>query len=289
MYGEHVIADWLLEPLHHFEQIGDALAHTIATVASVSLLTYLHVVIGEMIPKSFALQASSQVAIALYHPLNLTKKIFSPLIGVLNILSNAVINVMGLSPGEDESRLFTSGDIEFAVEESLDSGMLESTDHLFIDNILDLDERTVGQVMTPRNRVYALADDLSPEAIIETICTTTKTRYPVYHQTMDKVLGILHIKDLARYYTENQQLPEDITKLFRPVLYIPESLPLNTLLSQFKQNQTHIAVVLDEFGGTLGVITLEDLIEEVVGEILDEFDQEPPPIQKVSDNLYKKS
>ena len=125
------------------------------------------------------------------------------------------------------------------------------------------------------------------EEIVEAICTTNKTRYPIYHETLDKIRGILHIKDLARYYSQFQRLPEDITELLRPTLYIPESLELNRLLVQFKQHQTHIAVVLDEFGGTLGVITLEDLIEEVVGEILDEFDLETPPIQKLAEGLYR--
>ena len=287
MYGEHVIADWILDSLHHLEQLSEALAHTIATILSVSLLTYLHVVLGEMIPKSFALQTASRVAIGLYYPLNIANKLFLPLVGILNQASMFLIRWFGLAPADDRGRLFNSGDIEFVVEESLGSGMLEYTDQLFIENILDLDERSVRQVMTPRNLVYSLADDLTSEQILETICNTNKTRYPVYHETLDKIRGILHLKDLARYYTQHNRLPEDIQDLLRPALYVPESLALNRLLALFRQHQTHIAVVLDEFGGTLGVISLEDLIEEVVGEILDEFDLEPPPIQKLNDTLYR--
>ncbi len=287
MYGEHVIADWVLEALHNIDALGEAFAHTLATILSVSLLTYLHVVLGEMIPKSFALQTASRVAVALYFPLNIANKLFLPIVGLLNRVSLFLIHHSGLVPKQDDNRLFTSGDIEFVVEESLGSGMLEYTDQLFIENILDLDDRSVRQVMTPRNLVYALADDLTPDEIVQTICGTNKTRYPIYHETLDKIRGILHIKDLARYYSQNQRLPVDITDLLRPALYVPESLELNRLLAQFRQHQTHIAVVLDEFGGTLGVITLEDVIEEVVGEILDEFDLETPPIQKLNRTLYR--
>ena len=287
MYGEHVVAEWILEALHNVEALGEAFAHTVATILSVSLLTYLHVVLGEMIPKSFALQTASRVAVALYFPLNIANKLFLPIVGLLNRLSLFLIHRFGMVSEQDDNRLFTSGDIEFVVEESLGFGMLEYSDQLFIENILDLDDRSVRQVMTPRNLVNALADDLTPDEIVQTICGTTKTRYPIYHETLDKIRGILHIKDLARYYSQNQRLPEDITDLLRPALYVPESLELNRLLTQFRQHQTHIAVVLDEFGGTLGVITLEDLIEEVVGEILDEFDLETPPIQKLNGTLYR--
>lgn len=287
MYGEHAIADWLLSPLHHFEQLSEALAHTIASILSVSLLTYLHVVLGEMIPKSFALQTANDVIVALYLPLNISEKVFYPIVSLMNKLSFALIDITGLLTQNQNNRLFNSGDIEFAVEESLESGMLEYSDQLFIENILDIDERTADQVMTPRNQINAIQLTTPAKEISRIICRTNNTRYPVYETTLDNIEGILHLKDLVRYQIENNCLPEDIRPLLRPTLCIPESLPLNVLLTKFKQSQTQIAIVLDEFGGTAGVITFEDLIEEVVGEIQDEFDIEAPPIKEMDKNRFR--
>ena len=287
MYGEHAIADWLLSPLHHFEQLSEALAHTIASVLSVSLLTYIHVVLGEMIPKSFALQTATSVVTALYIPLNISEKVFYPIVFLMNRLSFSLVELTGLTDRDHNNRLFNSGDIEFAVEESQESGMLEYSDQLFIENILDIDERTVEQVMTPRNQINAILLSTPAEEITRMICQTNNTRYPVYNNTLDNIEGILHLKDLVRYQIENNALPEDIHQLLRPTLCIPESLSLNVLLAKFRQSQTQIAIVLDEFGGTAGVITFEDLIEEVVGEIQDEFDIESPPIKELDKNRYR--
>jgi CBS domain containing-hemolysin-like protein len=287
MYGEHVLADWLLAPLHALHIGDEVLAHTIATVLSVSLLTYLHVVIGEMIPKSFALQAASQVVITLYWPLQIADRIFMPLAALLNRISNNIIRLLKLTSSPDDNRLYTAGDLEFAVEESLESGFLEISDQLFIENILDLDDRTVGQIMTPRNQMFAIPSSYDTEDMTRYICQSSKTRYPVYEGTPDNILGILHLKDLARWLSHSDHHHQSIHSILRPALYIPEGLPLNLLLTKFRQEQTHLAVVLDEFGGTSGIITLEDLIEEVVGEILDEFDQEALPIEILGENRYR--
>jgi len=287
MYGEHVIAEWLLDPLHNLIHMSEGLAHTISTIFSVSLLTYLHVVLGEMIPKSFALHTASQTVMFLYTPLNFAEKIFSPIVSVLNKLSLAIIGKFSLSQSEDDTRLLTSDDLEFVVEESMESGFLESTDKLFIENILDLDERTARQVMTPRNRIHAISIQTPPDQIIQMICETNKTRYPIFDSTLDNILGVLHIKDLARWQVRHQEAPKDITLLLRPIIFIPESLPLSKLLYKFRSEQSHIAIALDEYGGTAGIITLEDLIEEVVGEILDEFDQEMPPFEKISEDTIR--
>ena len=287
MYGEHVIADWLISPLHNFTEMSEGLAHTISTVLSVGFLTYLHVVLGEMIPKSYALHTASQTVMVLYTPLNIAERLFFPVVYILNKISLSVIKNLSLTQSEENSRLLTSDDLEFVVEESMESGFLESTDQLFIENILDLDERTARQVMTPRNRIFAISIDTPPEKIIQLICETNKTRYPIFDSTLDNILGVLHLKDLARWQTKHGGTPEDIHTLLRPVIFIPESLPLSKLLYKFRAEQSHIAIALDEFGGTSGIITLEDLIEEVVGEILDEFDQEMPPFEKLADDTIR--
>jgi len=287
MYGEHVIADWLISPLHNFTEMSEGLAHTISTVLSVGFLTYLHVVLGEMIPKSYALHTASQTVMVLYTPLNIAERLFFPVVYILNKISLSVIKSLSLTQSEEDSRLLTSDDLEFVVEESMESGFLESTDQLFIENILDLDERTARQVMTPRNRISAISIDTPPEKFIQLICETNKTRYPIFDSTLDNILGVLHLKDLARWQSKHGGTPENIHTLLRPIIFIPESLSLSKLLYKFRAEQSHIAIALDEFGGTSGIITLEDLIEEVVGEILDEFDQEMPPFEKIGDDTIR--
>jgi CBS domain containing-hemolysin-like protein len=287
MYGEHVFAEWLVGPLHELGHLTEAVAHTIATILAVSLLTYLHVVIGEMIPKSFALQSANSTVTVLYQPMNISDKLFSPLVFILNKASFWVLKLFGISLADSESRLFTPDDLEFIVEESMESELLDPTDQLFIENILDLEERFAEQIMTPRNKIEALPISASKDEIFEKVCTTNKTRYPIYDQTLDHITGVVHIKDLARWQVHHPDESPDLTQIQRRALFIPETLPLNQLLSRFRDEQEQLAIVLGEFGGLSGIVSLEDLIEEVVGEIQDEFDHEPLPIDELEGGLLR--
>jgi CBS domain containing-hemolysin-like protein len=287
MYGEHVLAEWLLEPLHDLGGLASPAAHTISTILSVGILTYLHVVIGEMIPKSLALEAAESTAIYLSQPMNLAEKIFYPFVVLLNGLSLWFTRIMGVPPRKAEERLFTPDELEFIVEESFEGGLLEPSDQLFIQNILDLEERTAEQVMTPRNKIDGLPVSANIQSVMQMICNTTKTRYPVFQDTPDKIIGIFHIKDLARFQVKNEIEVLNLQDLIRPTIYIPEHFPLDELLIRFRKENHQIAIVLDEFGGTAGIITLEDLLEEVVGEIQDEFDEEIPPIEELPGNVLR--
>jgi CBS domain containing-hemolysin-like protein len=245
------------------------------------------VVIGEMIPKSFALQSANSTVTVLYHPMNISDKLFTPLVFILNKASFWVLKLFGISLADSESRLFTPDDLEFIVEESMESELLDPTDHLFIENILDLEERFAEQIMTPRNKIEALPLSANRDEIYEKICLTNKTRYPIYDQSLDHITGVVHIKDLARWLVHHPDESPDLSQIERPALFIPETLPLNQLLSRFRDEQEQLAIVLDEFGGFSGIVSLEDLIEEVVGEIQDEFDQETLPIDELEGGLLR--
>ena len=287
MYGEHVFAEWLVGPLHNLGHLTEAVSHSIATVLSVSLLTYFHVVIGEMIPKSFALQSANSTISALYYPMRISDRIFSPLVFLLNKFSTFALEKAGFSLSDTESRLFTPDDLEFIVEESMESEMLDHTDHLFIENILDLEERFAEQAMTPRNRIETISLASTAEEIYQKICSTNKTRYPVYDQTLDDIVGVVHIKELARWQINHPDETPDLANICRPALFIPEKLPLNQLLERFREMNEQLAIILDEFGGVAGVVSLEDLIEEVVGEIQDEFDHEALPIDELGNGTLR--
>jgi CBS domain containing-hemolysin-like protein len=177
-------------------------------------------------------------------------------------------------------------ELEFVVEESFEGGLIEANEQLFIENIFDLSERTVGQVMTQRNHIIGIPVSMEKQSVILRACQARHTRLPVYDEDLDHIIGILHLKDLARQQVDLES-EFKLKNIIRPPTYVPESLSLEDMLVQFRREGFQIAIVIDEFGGTAGVVTIEDLVEEVVGEILDEFDQEILPIQDMEENVLR--
>ena len=286
MYGENVLAEWVLRLFNGVEAVTDTMAHTLATIIAVGLLTYLHVVIGEMIPKSMALQSSVKTVFALLNPIKIIEKIFSPLVWLLTTISMWIMDLLGFDTRDSNSKLFTPAELEYVVAKSSKGGELEESDQLFIENIFDLRDRTAEQVMTPRNRLSALNVDQTISETLVSVCEHARTRYPVYDGKIDNVLGILHIKDLIRSHNRESG-SDDLRDLLRPTIFIAETLSVLSTLTRFKKENIQMAVVVDEFGGTAGVVTLEDLIEEVVGEIQDELDVEMAPLEELSTNMVK--
>jgi CBS domain containing-hemolysin-like protein len=286
MYGEHTIADWLIPPLEHLGFFSVALAHSIAAIISIGLLTYLHVVIGEMVPKTLALQSAETTVIRLSNPMTIAQRIFYPVVWGLNTIGNQILKIIGIQPAEAGTRLMSPEELEFVVEESYEGGLIEANEQLFIENIFDLSERTVGQVMTPRNRITGIRTTMEEKSIILRACQSRFTRLPVYSDDLDHIIGLLHIKDLARHQV-NPGKEFNLKELIRPPVYVPESLSLEDMLVLFRRDGFQMAIVIDEFGGTAGLVTIEDLVEEVVGEILDEFDQEIMPIQQIESNVLR--
>jgi CBS domain containing-hemolysin-like protein len=290
MYGEHVIAEWFLHLIARFWEVTEAtesLVHTVATIGAVGLLTYLHVVLGEMIPKTLALQTPEPTVLWLAQPMSWLEKLFYPFVTVLNWLGNLIVRALGVTPPHEGERLFTQEELEYIVEESSEGGLLEPAEQLFIENIFDLEKRTVEQVMTPRTQIIGIPLHATQAAILHRICETRRTRYPLYEGNLDQISGLLHIKDLARHLSRPQHKELNLKDLARPVMFVPASLHLAQVLTRFRQENAQFAVAIDEFGGTAGIISLEDLVEEVVGEIQDEFDQEIALIEEVSGKVLR--
>ncbi|MBX2997615.1 MAG: HlyC/CorC family transporter [Caldilineaceae bacterium] len=288
MYGEHAIAEWLLDPLEHYTTLAAPLAHTIATVVSVAILTYLHVVLGEMVAKSLALSHAETMALAVSLPMRILEWLLSPVIFVLNGLGNMITRLMGVPPAESHARLLSPQELEFIVEESYAGGLIEPAEQLFIENIFDLKERTVGQVMTPRTRIVGIAVDEDEATALDLVCETRHSRYPIYERSLDQIIGVLHVKDLARYRLK-PDTPFDLHEFarLRPVPYVPDTVTIDAMLVRFRQERISLAIVVDEFGGTAGLLTLEDLVEEVVGEIQDEFDEETAPFEQLDTHTLR--
>jgi CBS domain containing-hemolysin-like protein len=277
MYGEHAVAGWLAEPVEQLSGLSAAPAAAVSATLAIVLLTYLHVVFGEMIPKSLALQASEKTVLQLQPTMTLMSRFFMPVVFFLNAAGAGFLKLIGIPPAGPGSRVMSPEELEFVVEESFAGGLIEAEEQLYIENILDLSERNVGQVMTPRNRITGIPIEAKMEGLMHLICEKGYTRYPVYDGNLDQITGILHIKNLARQLVHEGEIL-DMTRLLVPALFIPESVSLEEMLIRFRREGLQIAIVLDEYGGTAGLVTLEDVVEEVVGEILDEFDHEIEPM-----------
>jgi CBS domain containing-hemolysin-like protein len=287
MYGEHTVAEWLYHPLSRITPLAEPLAHSIATVLAIGVLTYLHVVLGEMVPKSLAIQYADTSVLRLDAPMRVMRKVFSPVVLVLNGIGNGIVRLMGVPPVNAQARLFSADELEYLMEESAEVGLMEPAEQLFIENIFDLRQRTVGQVMTRRKQVVGLPITAGEQETLRFVCQERHSRYPVYNKGLDDIVGVLHVKTLARQQANRDDQPFDLRQLARPVAYVPESLPLDQMLTRFRRDRRQLAVVVDEYGGTAGLVTLEDIVEEVVGEILDEFDQEIAPLERLGEGLLR--
>jgi CBS domain containing-hemolysin-like protein len=288
MYGEPRIAEFIEPYLSYLfgENLSLALIHTISSIIALSILTYFHVVIGEMVPKSVALTSPDRTVIWISKPMRLSQKILSIPVRFLNWIGRLLLNVLKVPPAEGHARLHSAEEIELIVSESAESGLLLEGEEEIIRNIFDFSERQVGQVMTARTKVQAIPIDVPKNELLKQVTASRHSRFPVYENDLDHVIGILHLKDLIRQQlTNNGEL--NLQQLLMPAPAVPEDKPIEELLSAFKQLRFHMAIVLDEFGGLAGIVTLEDLIEEIVGEVRDEFDFEKEPIVEINPGVIE--
>ncbi|WP_420630741.1 hemolysin family protein [Candidatus Leptofilum sp.] len=277
MYGEPQIAHFIepylenlwFEPSH--ELVG-----TIGYLIALGLLTYLHVVIGEMVPKSLALSDAPRMALLLNTPMAIARWILNYPVTILNRVGIAMLRLFRIPPAEGHDRVLSPEELELIVTESTEGGLLNEEEQEMILNIFDFSDRTVSQVMTPRTKVEAIPLDVSRQEILSIVTESRHSRFPVYEGDRDHIVGILHLKDLVKQ-TLRPESRFDLRLVLRTAPAVPEDLPVPTLLAAFKRQKLHMAIVLDEFGGMDGIVTLEDLVEEVVGEVRDEFDQEKEP------------
>lgn len=292
MYGEPSIARWIYGPLERGFGLDEVTAHTVGTVLAVLVLTYFHVVVGEMIPKALALQAPERTALAVSRPMRLTGLLFYPLVALLNGAGAALLRLLRV-PAGGESRLYSPAELTHLVRESHEEGAVSEEEERLIRNILDFGERQVSQVMVPRLRVEALPLDAGWEEARKLIAEKRFSRYPVFDGDLDLIVGIIHLKDfieqdvLERDQDETAKARE-LRSLVRRVPKVPEAMSVERLLSAFKRLHVHMAVVVDEHGGTSGIVTLDDLLEEVVGEVGSEPDRlEPAEVEPLGDGRYR--
>jgi CBS domain containing-hemolysin-like protein len=289
MYGEPQIAHFVEPYLARlWFQPSEELVASLGYYIAIGLLTYLHVVIGEMVPKTLALTEAVKMSLWLSQPMNLMYRwiLYYP-VRILNRIGIALLHLFRVPPAEGHARVLSPEEIELLVAESAEGGLLKEGEQEMIQNILDFSERVVEQVMTPRRKVEAITRDISYDDLLELVVNSNHSRFPVYEGDRDHIVGILHLKDLV-HHTLRSEGPFDIDLLLRrEVPAVPEDYPVERLLAAFKRDKLHMAIVLDEFGGMAGVVTLEDLVEEVVGEVRDEFDLEKEPYVEIAPGVVE--
>ena len=250
-------------------------ADTIALILITTLLSFLSLLFGELVPKSLAITKAEQIALSVARPIHILSKLTRPLVALLTGLTNLVLRLLGQHQKTTYPSV-SAEEIRLMVETAEDEGVIPASEGEMIDNIFDAGDRPIRDVMIPRVDVIAVAESSEVKEAKQTLIQSGHTRLPVYRESMDNIIGVIHAKDLLQELPPNAVL-EDAPNLIRPTIYIPEGRTVNTLLRELRQQRTHMAIVLDEYGGTAGVITLEDLLEEIVGPIRDEYEHQEIP------------
>ncbi|HET9937407.1 MAG TPA: hemolysin family protein [Gaiella sp.] len=265
----------------------DFLPRGVAFVISFAVLTYLSVVLGELVPKAVALQRAEMLAVALAVPIDALSRAFSPVVWVLQHSANAVLRLLRVKPAPAGMIAFTRDDIRHSVAAAEDVGEIETAEEEMLYKVFDFAEKEAADVMVPRPDVVALSIDLAPEEALRLVLDSPYTRYPVYRESLDDVLGILHIRALVSALNDHTLAEVALEELLRPAYVVPETKDLGALLAEFRKTNQHMAVVVDEYGAMAGIVTLEDVLEEIVGDIEDEFDLPDESVERVSETTIR--
>ena len=283
--GEPVVSRVILNLMHFIGvNVRPEVAEDIALPVAFAMITILHIVFGELAPKSIAIQRSEKTALAIAYPLRFFYIIFKPFIWVLNGIANAMLKLLGISSVHG-AEVHSSDELKYLVEQSKQTGMIEQSEYNIIKNAFDFSARTARQIMVPKTQVLAIDVHDFNEQVLEKVLEENYSRIPCYEDTLDNVTGVVYLKDILMKM--RKQLAIDVREILRPVMVIPESKHIGRLLKDFQAKHQQIAVVVDEYGATKGIVTMEDILEELVGQIQDEYDVEMPGVEKTGSNVYR--
>ena len=288
---------WIGEgTMHHFMDkflimmnlsLDDTSVTTISLFFSFFIITILHIVFGELVPKSIAIRKSESTAMFVAYPLRGFTIVFQPFIWLMNSMSNGFLRMINIPPAE-ESDIHSSEELQLLVKQSADSGEIEEEDYEIIKNAFDFTDHSAKQIMVPRQNILSIDIEDPIEDIINVIVDSGYSRIPVYEGSIDNIIGVLYTKEIIREYIKrNGNLTNtDLRDLMREAFFVVGSKKISDLLKNFQQKKQHLAIVIDEFGGTEGIISLEDILEELVGEIQDEEDEEEKIVEEISENTF---
>ncbi len=281
---ESVITDKIISPLLKITGIDFPYMRTISLILGILLISYFAVTIGEIVPKSIAIKYPKSIALWFSIPLIIYYKIFKPFIWILNKSANSFLRIIGIEPLTKDIMTHSEEEIRFLLSEGKKTGIIDSTEHQLIEKIFDFNDKTAKDIMIPRNRIIAIDIEDSREKIINTIIEEGYSRIPVYKETIDNIIGVIYSKDLiSAAEHKGLILLQDI---LRPAEFIPEMKHIGEILKEFQNKHVHQGIVVNEHGGVEGLVTLEDIIEEIVGEIEDEYDIETRNVAKDKRGIY---
>jgi CBS domain containing-hemolysin-like protein len=265
-------------------EFSEATAHSIAVPVAFAMITVLHIVFGELAPKSIAISYPTSTAISVATWLRVFYFIFRPFIWALNGFAGILLKIFGIKPIGD-SEIHSEDELRLIIAESEEGGAIEASERELIQNVFDFDDRVVRQVMIPRIKISGIKAHTSVKEAMNIILQEGFSRYPLYEDSLEEIIGIVTVKDIMQAYV--LEIDKPLRELMRQVYFIPETKPVDSLLREFQVKKIQMAIVISEFGGTIGLVTLEDILEELVGEIQDEHDQELQIVTSVTSNVYQ--
>jgi CBS domain containing-hemolysin-like protein len=272
-FGEEVATRIILNTMALIGvQLSETIAHNIALPVAFIFITILHIVFGELAPKSLAIRYPTPTTLTVSIPLRIFYFIFRPFIAVLNGFANLMLKMVGIKPASEYEEIHSEDELRLLVAESQEGGAIERSERELIQNAFDFDDRIAKQVMVPRIKMSGINVNTSLEDAIKIVFQEGYTRYPIYEKSIDEIIGVVHSKDIVKHFIENTGKP--LSAIIKKPYFITESKRINDLLRDFQKMKVQIAIVISEFGGTIGMVTMEDIIEELVGDIQDEHDQE---------------
>src|SRR5438270_9556165 len=263
------------------------LATALAVILAYLILTYFHVVIGELVPKGVALGHAEGTALWVSALVRASFTVSAPFVWVLRKSTDAVLHVLGLEPPSAEREPLSEAELRMLLSRSSEQGEIEHEEQQMIDKVFVFGDKDVADVMVPRPEVVAISAELPSEEALAAVLDSPYTRYPVYGESLDDVIGVLHVRDLFTAVHDRGLASVRLAEIVRPAYIVPETKDLASLLQEFRKTNNHFAVVVDEYGGMAGICTLEDLLEEIVGEIEDEFDVPEEQIEQLDDDTYR--
>jgi len=279
--GEPLLAGMLQDPLRAIGLVNERTIHALAFGIGFGSLTFLHIILGELAPKSIAIRHAERTTLFIAFPLQLFYIVFKPLIILLNASANVILRLIGISPSSTRELLHSAEELQILVDEGARTGVLDKTEQELISSIFEFSNTTAKEIMVPRTEVVAVNISTPRERLITVVTEEGYSRVPVFRGTIDNIVGIIYTKDLINLLEHRDLIVlEDIV---RPAHFVPSSIQISVLMRELQEQKLHMAIVLDEFGGTQGIITMEDILEEIVGEIHDEYDEVLKDVEQSAD------
>jgi CBS domain containing-hemolysin-like protein len=285
--GEPTV-EQLLHPLFNYFQLNESITHILSFGIAFALVTFLHVVVGELAPKTVAIQKAEAVTLLFAVPIIWFYRLMYPFIWFLNGSARVLVGLFGLKPASEHEVAHSEDELRILLSESYKSGEINKNELKYVNNIFEFDERIAKEIMVPRTEIVTIAINDSYDDIINTIKSEHYTRYPIVDGDKDNIRGFINVKEfLTALHDTNMNKKFHLDDFINPIIRVIETVPIHDLLVKMQKERTHIAILMDEYGGTSGLVTVEDILEEIVGEIRDEFDEdEVPVIRKVAENQF---